>query len=78
MEEHLVAHQRCWPNVSTDAFDSLALAREVFVDVPTPVDQPFEQLVHSTRDVHVPVRRRAPSGAIREKTTSQLVQLSGF
>ena len=29
--------------------------RQVFVDVPTPVDQPFEQLVHSTRDVHVPV-----------------------
>ena len=28
--------------------------RQVFVDVPTPVDQPFEQLVHSVRDVHVP------------------------
>ena len=27
------------------------------MDVPTPVDQPFEQLVHSTRDVHVPVPR---------------------
>ena len=27
----------------------------MYVDVPVPVDQPFEQLVHSTRDVHVPV-----------------------
>ena len=31
--------------------------RQVMVDVPVPVDQPFEQLVHSTRDVHVPVPR---------------------
>ena len=35
------------------------VTRQVFVDVPTPVDQPFEQLVHSTRDVHVPVPRTA-------------------
>ena len=26
----------------------------MYVDVPHPVDQPFEQLVHSVRDVHVP------------------------
>lgn len=28
--------------------------RQVYVDVPVPVDQPVEQLVHSVRDVHVP------------------------
>ena len=33
------------------------VTRQVMVDVPVPVDQPFEQLVHSTRDVHVPVPR---------------------
>merc|ERR1711869_32691 len=36
------------------------VTRQVFVDVPTPVDQPFEQLVHSTRDVHVPVPTAMP------------------
>merc|ERR1712078_450059 len=30
------------------------VTRQVYVDVPQPVDQPFEQLVHSVRDVHVP------------------------
>ena len=38
---------------------SLAVARKVYVDVPVHVDQPFEQLVHSTRDVHVPVSSSA-------------------
>merc|ERR1711959_589195 len=37
------------------------VTRQVFVDVPTPVDQPFEQLVHSTRDVHVPVPTAMPA-----------------
>ena len=48
---------------------SLAVARKVYVDVPVHVDQPFEQLVHSTRDVHVPVpasARRAISSADRK------------
>ena len=54
-EEHLAARQRWWPEFSVDAFYTLALARKVYVDVPVHVDQPFEQLVHSTRDVHVPV-----------------------
>ena len=30
---------------------------QVHVDVPVPVDHPVEQLVHSVRDVHVPVPR---------------------
>merc|ERR1712159_404377 len=30
------------------------VTKQVYVDVPHPADQPFEQLVHSVRDVHVP------------------------
>jgi hypothetical protein len=33
------------------------VTRQVHVDVPVPVDHPVEQLVHSVRDVHVPVHQ---------------------
>ena len=41
----------------------------MYVDVPVPVDQPFEQLVHSTRDVHVPVPASGPGRAHNRGST---------
>ena len=68
-EEHPVANHRCLPDVSTDASDTFALPRQVYVDVPVPMDQPFEQLVHSTRDVHVPVPASGPGRAHNRGST---------